>query len=180
MLGPRDADHDGMSQTQRIAGFVVAVIAINLLLRVIPFPDVDLSSIPFPDFPDFPDWFNEGLASLYEQCSLNGEEIRGLENWRLPALQEAIRDERLRPLGELIEDQKFYDDELVGMNYAQARYLLFYLQEKRLLKDFYKRFRDGVGEDATGLKTLKNVIAPQEMDAFEAEWRKWVLGLRFE
>jgi len=43
-----------MSQTQRIAGFVVTVIAINLLLRVIPFPDVDLSSIPFPDLPD---WF---------------------------------------------------------------------------------------------------------------------------
>ena len=43
-----------MSHAQRIAGFVVAVIVINLLLRVIPFPDVDLSSIPFPDLPD---WF---------------------------------------------------------------------------------------------------------------------------
>jgi len=43
-----------MSHAQRIAGFVVAVIVINLLLRMVPFPDVDLSSIPFPDFPD---WF---------------------------------------------------------------------------------------------------------------------------
>ena len=42
-----------MSQTQRIAGAVIAVIAINLLLRVIPFPDVDLSSIPFPALPDW-------------------------------------------------------------------------------------------------------------------------------
>ena len=47
-----------MSQTQRIAGVVVAVIAINLLVRVIPFPDVDLSSIPFPDLPD---WFGTVL-----------------------------------------------------------------------------------------------------------------------
>ena len=54
MLGAVDADHDGMSHAQRIAGFVVAVIAINLLLRLIPVPDVDLSSIPFPDLPD---WF---------------------------------------------------------------------------------------------------------------------------
>lgn len=132
-----------------------------------------------PDFPRVPDWFNEGLASLYEQCSLHGDEIRGLENWRLRALQEAIREESLRPVRELIEDPKFYDEDLVGMNYAQARYLLFYLQEKGLLKGFYQRFRDGVAEDATGLKTLKNLIAPQELDAFEAEWRKWVLGLQF-
>jgi hypothetical protein len=52
--GARAADDEGMSHAQRIAGFVVAVIVINLLLRVIPFPDVDLSSIPFPDLPD---WF---------------------------------------------------------------------------------------------------------------------------
>ena len=29
------------------------MIVINLLVRVIPFPDVDLSSIPFPDLPDW-------------------------------------------------------------------------------------------------------------------------------
>src|SRR5687768_4096139 len=29
-----------------------------------------------PDFPDVPDWFNEGLASLYEQCGIDGDEIR--------------------------------------------------------------------------------------------------------
>ena len=46
------------AQRARIAGVVVAVIAINLLVRVIPFPDVDLSSIPFPDLPD---WFGTVL-----------------------------------------------------------------------------------------------------------------------
>jgi hypothetical protein len=51
--GPRDADHQGMSKTQQIAGWLVAVIVINLLLRVIPWPAIDLSSIPFPDLPDW-------------------------------------------------------------------------------------------------------------------------------
>src|SRR5581483_7282418 len=32
-----------------------------------------------------PDWFNEGLASLYEQSSIQGDKIEGHENWRLPA-----------------------------------------------------------------------------------------------
>jgi len=43
------------------------------------------------DFPDVPPWFNEGLASLHEQCRFreDGSGIDGLENWRLPALQKA-------------------------------------------------------------------------------------------
>ena len=133
-----------------------------------------------PDFPDVPDWFNEALASLYEQCTIDGESIRGLENWRLPALQSAIRDGKLRPLRELIEDEDLYDAEHVGMNYAQGRYLLFYLQERGLLRDYYKRFREGAAEDRTGLKTLEAILAPRKLEEFEKDWREWVLGLRFE
>lgn len=132
-----------------------------------------------PDFPDCPDWFNEGLASLYEQCSLKDDTITGHENWRLPALQDAIRAGQLRPLEEMIVDEKFYDEALVGMNYAQARYLMFYLQEKGLLADYYKRFRDGVKDDATGLATLKQVLKTDDLAKFEKDWKKWVLTLRF-
>jgi hypothetical protein len=132
-----------------------------------------------PDFPDVPDWFNEGLASLYEQCSLDGGRIRGHENWRLPDLQAAIRAESLRPLEEMIRDPRFYAEEQVGMNYAQARYLMFYLQEKALLQDFYRRFREGVKDDPHGLKTLKAVLKTDDLSAFEKAWRAWVLTLRF-
>ncbi len=132
-----------------------------------------------PDFPAAPDWFNEGLGSLYEQCSINGEEIRGLVNWRLPALQEAIQGDTLRPLRALIEDEAFYEG-MVGLNYAQARYLLMYLQEKGLLKPYYARLRDSAAEDKTGLKTLEALIAPRKLEEFEKEWRAWVLTLLFE
>ena len=40
-----------MNNAQKIAGWVVAVIVVNLLIRVIPWPEFDLSSIPFPDLP---------------------------------------------------------------------------------------------------------------------------------
>jgi hypothetical protein len=132
-----------------------------------------------PDFPDVPNWFNEGLASLYEQCSLDGDTITGHVNWRLPDMQEAIRDDRLRPLTEMIQDPKFYGEGHVGMNYAQARYLMMYLQDKGLLTDYYKRSRDGVKDDPTGLKTLKGVLKTDDLEAFEKTWRRWVLGLRF-
>jgi hypothetical protein len=52
--GGRAADHDGMSKAQRIAAVVVGIIVINLLVRFMPLPHVDVSSIPFPDLPD---WF---------------------------------------------------------------------------------------------------------------------------
>ncbi len=132
-----------------------------------------------PDFPDCPDWFNEGLASLYEQCSLDGDTITGHENWRLPALQNAIRAKELRPLEEMISDADFYSDALVGINYAQARYLMFYLQEKGLLSTYYKRFRANVKADPSGLATLKQVLKTDDLARFEKDWRKWVLTLRF-
>ncbi len=132
-----------------------------------------------PDFPTVPDWFNEGLASLYEQSTFDGDKIRGLPNWRLPALQKAIETETLRHLSELIEDKHFRDEQLVGINYAQARYLMFYLQEKGLLKRYYTEFRDHADKDPTGIESLTKTIGPQSLDDFERDWRKWVMTLKF-
>ena len=110
---------------------------------------------------------------------LSDGDIRGLENWRLPALQRAIRDKKLRPLREMIEDDNYYGDKHVGLNYAQARYLLMYLQEQGTLADYYHKLRADQAEDKTGLKTLEAVIAPQSLAEFEKGWRGWTLRLQF-
>ena len=132
-----------------------------------------------PDFPGVPSWFNEGLASLYEQSSIQGDRIEGLVNWRLPHLQKAIRAGKLRSIPELMADPHFYRNDLVGLNYAQARYLMLYLQEKRLLRTYYRAFRDHAKEDPTGVKCLEAVIAPQSLKTFEKQWRTWASGLRY-
>ena len=44
------------------------------------------------NFPECPSWFNEGLASLYEQCREENGKIWGLTNWRLRGLQIHIQD----------------------------------------------------------------------------------------
>jgi hypothetical protein len=133
-----------------------------------------------PDFPEVPTWFNEGLGSLFEQCTLSDGDIRGLVNWRLPDLQAAIKRGKLRSLEELIKDDNFYDEAHVGLNYAQARYLLMSLQELGHLPAYYKSFRDTCADDPTGLKRLRAAIVPQSLEQFEADWRKWVLRQRFE
>ncbi|MEX0775993.1 MAG: hypothetical protein WD042_09815 [Phycisphaeraceae bacterium] len=137
------------------------------------------------NFPDCPAWFNEGLGSLYEQCEETpgpgrGGHIRGRTNWRLAGLQRAIRDKKLLSFESLTgtDDDEFYGEDS-GRNYAQARYLCYYLQEKGLLVKFYQQFAADVEEDPTGYKTLVKVLGENDMAAFQKRWEAWVLKLRF-
>jgi hypothetical protein len=136
------------------------------------------------DFPDVPAWFNEGLASLHEQCrfradaaGIKGPFIEGLVNWRLPALQKAIAEVRLRPLEELIGGDDFRG-RLEGLNYAQARYFCLYLQEQGLLRKFYQTFRDNRRTDRLGLKSAKAMFPDQSWDGLNLAFRRWAAGLK--
>lgn len=131
------------------------------------------------DFPQVPDWFNEGLASLYEQCRFLPDDagLEGLPNWRLPGLQEAIRQKRLRSLAQLIVDDDFRGQD-VALNYAQARYFCLYLQERKLLEEFYRRFRAAHSDDPRGLQTALGLFAPKPWNEIDREYQEWVLTLK--
>ena len=131
------------------------------------------------NFPDCPSWFNEGLASLYEQCDERG----GLTNWRLAGLQKAIRGDKLPMFKTLCATtpDSFYSSSR-GNNYAQARYLCYYLQEHDLLVKYYHAFVKNADDDPGGYKTLKAVLGlsdDDEMKTFQEQWEQWVLTLRF-
>lgn len=130
------------------------------------------------NFPECPPWFNEGLASLYEQSMRSGNDIIGLANWRLPGLKTAIRNKTLPSFEELssMTEYEFYDDG-ENENYAQARYLCYHLQEKGLLKDYYHRFSANAARDPSGYATLKAVLQTEDMPRFQREWEEWVLNL---
>jgi hypothetical protein len=135
------------------------------------------------NFPACPSWFNEGLASLYEQCGEQNGEIHGYTNWRLAGLQSAIAKKKVPSFKTLCATttDEFYSQDK-GTNYAQARYLCYYLQQEDLLKTYYKKFRANCAKDPTGYKTLQEVLGRQgddEMNAFRKEWEEWVLQLRF-
>ena len=131
------------------------------------------------NFPDCPSWFNEGLASLYEQCGSSNGRITGYTNWRLAGLQKVIRAGTLPSFKELTaSDSEFYGMDR-GDNYAQARYLCYYLQERGLLRRFYREFRQHCKKDPGGFKTLARVLGEKDMTAFEKKWKAYVLKLRF-
>ena len=58
------------------------------------------------NFPDCPPWFNEGLASLYEQSGEKDGRIVGHTNWRLPGLKEKIRAGKLPSFETLFQNRQ--------------------------------------------------------------------------
>lgn len=134
-----------------------------------------------PDFPAIPRWYNEAMGSLYEQSQFDGNRIKGLPNWRLPALQKAIKAKTVRPLKQVIEDSNFAAADRVGLNYAQARYLALYLQEKGLVQQYYTDFHAAhdAGTDTTGYATLLKTLAPLKEEDLDATWQQWVMTLHF-
>lgn len=130
------------------------------------------------NFPACPPWLNEGLGSLYEQSGEIDGHIHGFTNWRLPGLQTAIKAGTVPSFKHLtaLDRNGFYNDDK-GTNYAQARYLCYYLQQRNLLVKFYREFHSHQKSDPTGYKSLRKILGNVDMNAFKGRWEKYVLGL---
>jgi hypothetical protein len=128
------------------------------------------------NFPASPSWFNEGLASLYEQPREREGHMWGTTNWRLPGLQKMIREKTLPKLQALLSTTRdgFYDAEFDA--YAYARFLCQYLQDNGKLRDFYKKFVADT-KDTTGRTALEAVLG-MDLATFEPIFKKWALALR--
>lgn len=134
------------------------------------------------NFPNCPPWFNEGLGSLYEQSAFKNNKIWGKTNWRLAGLKKVIRKGALPTFKKLMamNDDEFYGGEnSYSDNYAQSRYLLYYLQEKSLLRTYYKNFTKNQKEDPTGFYTLKKLLKEDDMVAFQKRWEAYALKLMY-
>jgi hypothetical protein len=132
------------------------------------------------NFPNCPAWLNEGLGSLYEQYGQRDGHIVGKTNWRLAGLQRAIRAGDLPTFRELTAttNREFYEEH-TGTNYAQARYLCYYLQEQGKLTSFYRDFVANQKNDPTGYKTLTKTLREDDMEAFQKKWEDYVMTLKF-
>ena len=132
------------------------------------------------DFPNAPPWLNEGLGSLFEQSSVREGHIIGLTNWRLEGLQSAIAEDSVPSFEKLthLSAVEFYNDNS-GTNYAASRYLLYYLQEKGTLRDFYKTCRDTRDKDPTCIAALEKALGTTDLATFKGQWQQYVAKLTF-
>ena len=133
------------------------------------------------DFPRMPEWFDEGLASLHEHCefSENYYHLKGLSNWRVHYVKNALKAGNLRTIGQLISSQDVRP-EYQAVDYAHARYFCLYLQQQQLLAPFYRKFRASVDVDPTGLQTLEQLIGERSVADLDREFRLWLADGQFE
>lgn len=130
--------------------------------------------------PGCPAWLNEGLGSLFEQSAERDGHIVGLTNWRLAGLQRALRAGGVPSFSKLLHTSRdaFYDSD-PGTNYAQSRYLLYYLQEHGLLRTFWTEYLKDRATDPSGWTALVRVLGEKDMAAFQKRWEAEVLALTF-
>lgn len=134
-------------------------------------------------YPAAPPWLDEGLASLFEHCEARAGRLCGLPNWRLPGLQHALRGGQAPSFEALLRSDReaFYAD-VSGTHYAEARYLLYYLQERGALVEYYRRARAGAALDPSGHDALA-ALAPRlghaDLGAMRRSWEDFVLALRY-
>ncbi|MEX0716895.1 MAG: hypothetical protein WD066_09920 [Planctomycetaceae bacterium] len=127
------------------------------------------------DFPRIPEWFDEGLASLHEESefSADGRDISGLPNWRSRHLALGYREGTVRSLEALVRHGTLRPRH-EAIDYAHARYFCLYLQERRLLGAFYRKFRTTHAADPTGDRALRELLEIDSLDEIETRFRRWV------
>lgn len=131
------------------------------------------------DFPEMPEWFDEGLASLHEQCEFSeeGNQLRGTSNWRSQLLLSALDRELLPELTTLVQQIRISKKQ-EALTYAYARYFCLYLQQKKLLSPFYRKLRTNQKSDQTGVRTLEQLLNVNQLSEVDADFQKWLSEFR--
>ncbi|QDV16766.1 hypothetical protein Pan153_13980 [Gimesia panareensis] len=131
------------------------------------------------DFPAMPEWFDEGLASLHEQCEFSeqGNRLLGTTNWRVQILISALDRQQLPGLNDLVSQTRIRTDR-EALTYAYARCFCLFLQQKQLLSPFYRKLRTNQAADPTGQLTLCQILNVDDLSAVDAEFREWLAASR--
>jgi hypothetical protein len=127
------------------------------------------------DCPDLPEWLDEGLASLHEEADFgpDGLHLIGRDNWRIRFVQEADRRGCLEPLDQLLS-RPFARRTSAALDYALARYLCLFLQERGLLPAYYRKCRSLITVDPTGRLALERLFSGRSIDDVDREFREWL------
>ena len=130
------------------------------------------------DFPQIPGWFEEGLSALYEQSAEIEGRMVGLVNFRLSELGDAIRKGKAMSLHRMTTtDRDTLKSGEIGLYDSQARYLCYYLQERHVLRPFYRLYRDNYEGDPNGHETLKKLLGEDSLKAIDRDWTSFIRSL---
>ena len=124
---------------------------------------------------EHPIWLIEGLATLFESSDRDGKVVPR-SNHRLVVLQQAAQQGSILPWNALMNLNHAQFMAQPQLAYAEARYVLFYLHEKGLLKRFYDEYTAGesYARDRAGTDAFQAVFG-KPLEEVEHDWRRWLL-----
>jgi len=124
-----------------------------------------------------PIWITEGLATLFESSRLVGGHVAPQPNHRLTYLKRLAARGKALPWKKLfgLSHRDFMRSAAVG--YSQARGIMLYLHEKRLLRKWYDAYTEGYEDDKTGAAAMEKVFG-KPLGEVEADWKRWVRELK--
>lgn len=126
-------------------------------------------------------WFSEGFASFYEMAAIQNQTfIEGYTNWRMPALQQAIREDNFIPLLEFFSESRMTED----YGYAKARFFFCYLWLYDKMDEFVNIYLyqiipkyKGKEQGKQVIKTVEKLIG-KDIKEIEKEYKKLALQYR--
>jgi hypothetical protein len=121
-------------------------------------------------------WIDGGIPRLYENSGWKNGYSYVKINFGLKQLKQVIDTPDYIKLTDLARTDKFYYD---GRHFPfdQARFIMYYLNEKNLLEKFYKNYKVTMEKDHSGLKALEQTTG-MSVDQFEREWLGWMRNIR--
>jgi hypothetical protein len=122
---------------------------------------------------EHPLWIVEGLASMWESATFEGEKLVPHDNYRLWNLRLAYRTRHLIPLEQLFTWKQAQFVQNANLAYGEASSVMLYLYEHDLLRNFYDTYPLNSEKDPTGKLTLEQVTGLPMKD-FERAWQTWM------
>jgi hypothetical protein len=147
-------------------------------------------------FGDIPPWMDEGMAALFEVSRISSGKVKGQPNWRgkvlytfsylRPSIETLLSwdwshfdnnaEYRPRDSAQLVTAKEFNQQ---AVNYATARYFMFYLQEKGMLEAVYTAFQQRDPElvttslDVDSRYTLEQAMG-RPLPEIESDFQYWL------
>ena len=122
-------------------------------------------------------WVVEGLAMLFQDCLPGSGDLKPTTCSLLPDLRTAVQQDKALDLSVLLAmDPKAFMEQS-KLAYSQSRYLMLYLFDRGVLKDFYRAYKDTYADDRTGKKALEQTVH-RPLSLIDREWREWLGGLQ--
>ena len=125
---------------------------------------------------EHPIWVKEGLATLFEDSDVVDGRIVPEHNHRLNAILLRAKVDRHIPWKKFMGLQPSEFLRQPANNYAQARYLFFYLYARERLAAWYRNYVETFPQDNTGAQAWEKTFG-QPLAEIEKDWVAWLLTL---